>query len=73
MKYCVGDLLNHYGATQQIACKSPCKYVHYKDIPSGIAKDAVLQRFQGVAPKLELNEATVALMIRKIQADSKFK
>jgi len=73
VKYCVGDLLNHYGATQQIACKSPCKYVHYKDIPSGIAKDAVLQRFQGVAPKLELNDATVALMIRKIQADSKFK
>jgi len=26
---CIGDLLNHYGANQQIACQSPCKYIHY--------------------------------------------
>ena len=70
---CIGDLLNNYGASQQVACPTPCRYVHYKDIVPGTSKQAVLQRFQGVAPKLSLTEATIALMTKKINSDSKFK
>jgi hypothetical protein len=70
---CIGDLLNHYGASQQLACPTPCRYVHYKDIVQDTSKQAVLQRFIGVAPKLSLTETTIALMTKKINADSKFK
>ena len=70
---CIGDLLNHYGASQQVACPTPCRYVHYKDIVQDTSKKVVLQRFQGVAPKLSLTEATIALMTKKINSDSKFK
>ena len=70
---CIGDLLNHYGASQQVACPTPCRYVHHKDIVQDTSKKVVLQRFQGVAPKLSLTEATVALMTKKIDSDSKFK
>ena len=44
---CIGDLLNHYGTNQQIACQSPCKYIHYKDTPHDMIKQSILQRFQG--------------------------
>ena len=64
---CIGDLLNHYGASQQVACPTPCRYVHYRDIVQGTSKQVVLQRFQGVAPKLSLTEATIALMTNKNQ------
>ena len=58
---------------QQVACPTPCRYVHYKDIVQDTSKKVVLQRFQGVAPKLSLTEATIALMTKKINSDSKFK
>jgi hypothetical protein len=67
---CIGDLLNHYGASQQIACQSPCKYIHYTDIPHGMAKQSILQRFQA---RLALTDATVAFVTSKIKADTKFK
>jgi hypothetical protein len=70
---CIGDLLNHYGANQQIACQSPCKYIHYKDTPHDMTKQSILQRFQGVAQRLSLTDATIALVTRKINADTKFK
>ena len=70
---CFGDLLNHYGATEQIACQSPCKYIHYKDAPHDMTKQAILQRFQGMAQRLALSDATIALVTRKINADAKFK
>ena len=70
---CIGDLLNHYGANQQVACPTPCRYVHYKDIAQDTSRQVVLQRFQGVAPKLSLTEATIALMTKKITADPRFK
>jgi hypothetical protein len=70
---CIGDHLNHYGASQQIACPTPCRYVHYKDIVQDTSKQVVLQRFLGVAPKLSLTETTIALITKKINSDSKFK
>jgi hypothetical protein len=70
---CIGDLLNHYGASQQIACQSPCKYIHYTDIPHDMTKQSILQRFQGVAPRLALTDATVAFVTSKIKADTKYK
>jgi len=70
---CIGDLLNHYGANQQIACQSPCKYIHYKDTPKDMTKQSILQRIQGVAQRLALTDATIALVTRKINADTKFK
>ena len=39
---CVADLLQHYGASQQVICASSCPYVHYKSVPHGTAKDAIL-------------------------------
>jgi hypothetical protein len=69
---CIDDLLNHYGANQQIACQSPCKYIHYKDTPHDMTKQSILQRFQGVAQRLSLTDATIALVSRKINADTKF-
>ena len=62
---CFGDLLNHYGATEQIVCQSPCKYIHYKQ--------SILQRFQAMAPRLALTDATIALVTRRVNADTKFK
>jgi len=70
---CVGDLLNHYGASQQVACPVACRYVHYKDIAQDTPRQTVMQRFQRVAPKLLLTEATMAFMTKKINADPKFK
>jgi hypothetical protein len=70
---CIGDLLNHYGASQQVACPTSCRYVHYKDIVQDTSKQVVLQRFLGVAPKLSLTETTITLMTKKINSDSKFK
>jgi hypothetical protein len=70
---CIGDLLNHYGANQQVACPTACRYVHHKDIAQDTSRQTVLQRFQGVAPKLSLTEATIAFMTKKINADPKFK
>jgi hypothetical protein len=70
---CIGDLLNHYGAHQQVACPTTCRYVHHKDIAQDTSRQMVLQRFQGVAPKLSLTEATIAFMTKKIAADPKFK
>ena len=61
------------GANQQIACQSPCKYIHYKDAPPDMTKQSILQRFQGVAQRLGLTDATIALVTRKINADTKFK
>ena len=51
---CFGDLLNHYGATEQIACQSLCKYIYYKDAPHDMTKQSILQRFQGMAQRLAL-------------------
>ena len=70
---CIGDLLNHYGASQQIACQSPCKYIHYIDTPHDMTKQSILQRFQGVAQRLALTDATIAFVTSKIKADNKFK
>ena len=70
---CIGDLLNHYGASQQVPCPTPCRYVHYTDLVQGTSKQLVLHKFQIVAPKLKLTEATIALMTKKINLDSKFK
>ena len=70
---CIGDLLNHYGANQQVACPTPCRYVHYKDIAQDTSRQVDLQRFQGVASKLYLTDTTIALMTKKINADPKFK
>jgi hypothetical protein len=70
---CIGDLLNHYDANQQVTCPTPCRYVHHKDITQDTSRQMVLQRFQGVAPKLSLTEATIAFMTKKITADPKFK
>jgi hypothetical protein len=70
---CFGDLLNHYGATEQIACQSPCKYIHYKDAPHDMTKHSILQRFQAMAPRLALTDATIALVTRRVNTDAKFK
>jgi hypothetical protein len=64
---------NHYGASQQIACPSQCKYIHYIDIPHDMTKQSILQRFQGVAQRLALTDATVAFVTSKIKADIKLK
>ena len=70
---CFGDLLNHYGAIEQIAYQLPCKYIHYKDAPHDMTKQSILQRFQGMAQRLALTDATIALVTHKINADTKFK
>ena len=70
---CIGDLLNHYGANQQVACPTPCRYVHHTDIAQDTSRQMILQRLQGVAPKLSLTETTIAFMTKKIAADPKFK
>ena len=61
---CIGDLLNHYGAS---------KYIHYIDTPHDMTKQSILQRFQGVAQRLALTDATIAFVTSKIKADTKFK
>jgi hypothetical protein len=70
---CIGDLLNHYGANQQVACPTPCRYIHHKDIVQGTSRQMILQRLQGVAPKLLLTETTISFLTKKITADPKFK
>jgi hypothetical protein len=70
---CIGDLLNHYGANQQVACPTPCRYIHHKDIAQGTSRQMILQRLQGVAPKLLLTETTISFLTKKITADPKFK
>ena len=70
---CIRDLLNHYGASQQVARPTPCRYIHCKDIVQDTSKQVILKRFQGVAPKLSLTEATITLMTKKIDSDSRFK
>ena len=37
----IGDLLNHYGANQQVACPTPCRYVHHKDIAQDTSRQVV--------------------------------
>jgi len=67
---CIGGFLNHY---VQVAYPTPCRYIHHKDIAQDTSRQMILQRFQGVAPKLLLTETTIAFMTRKITADPKFK
>jgi hypothetical protein len=38
-----------------------------------MTKQSILQRFQGVAQRLALTDATIVLVTRKINADTKFK
>lgn len=70
---CFGDLLNHYGASQQIACQSPCRFAHYKDLPKTIEKAVVLQKLKILAPRYAFTDETIAFMKKKISADPKFK
>jgi hypothetical protein len=60
-------------ATEQIACQSLCKYFHYKDAPNDMTKQSILQGFQKMAPRLTLTDATIALVTRRVTADTKFK
>lgn len=66
---CVADLLQHYGA----ANASSCSYVHYKSIPPGTAKDAILGTLKYLRKAFDLTDNTVQLMTKKISADPKFK
>ena len=73
---CFGDLLNHYGHSLQghsVQVHSlqggHSVQVHSHDM----TKQSILQRFQGVAQRLALTDATIALVTRKINADTKFK
>jgi hypothetical protein len=46
---CVADLLNHYGATEQVKCKTPCRYTHYHALPPKTSRGGVLKRSMIVA------------------------
>ena len=70
---CVADLLQHYGASQRVVCASPCPYVHYKSVPQGTAKDAVLRTVKFLRKAFDLTEETIQLLKQKITADPKFK
>ncbi len=70
---CVADLLNQYGAKQQIVCETPCKYPHYNSIAKGVTKVAVMKKVQLLAPRLQLTEGTVGYLKKKIDSDVKFK
>jgi len=70
---CVADLLQHYGASQQVVCASPCPYVHYKSIPPGTAQDAVLRTVKYLRKAFDLTEETIQLLRKNITADPKFK
>jgi hypothetical protein len=70
---CVADLLNQYGAGQQIACDVPCRYPHYTAIAKGVTKAAAIGRVQLLGPKLHLTEATINFLKKKIEGDNKFK
>ncbi len=70
---CVADLLNQYGAKQQIVCETPCKYPHYNSIAKGVTKVAVMKKVQLLAPRLQLTEGTVGYLKKKVDSDVKFK
>ena len=70
---CIADLLNQYGAEQQIACDVPCRYPHYTAIAKGVTKAAAIGRVQLLGPKLHLTEATITFLKKKIEGDIKFK
>ena len=70
---CIADLLRHYGANQQIACETPCRYPHYTAIAKGVTKAAAVSKVQALGPKLHLNEATINFLKKKIESDAKFK
>jgi len=69
---CVGDLLNHYGATEQISCKVPCRYTHYDALPPKIAKSSILKRCMLVADLVKLSAETKAFLKAGIVKDKKF-
>lgn len=69
----VGDLLNHYGSTERIGCKDPCRYVHYADIPPSTSRHGLLQRSLHVAEVLKLSESTKSFLKQKINNDKKFR
>ena len=70
---CIADLLQHYGANQQAVCQSPCPYLHYKDIPQGTAKDAVVRKLEFLRKKFSLSDETVQFIAKKVASDKKFK
>ena len=70
---CVADLLQHYGASQRVVCASPCPYVHYKSVPQGTAKEAVLRTVKFLRKAFDLTEETIQLLKKKITTDPKFK
>lgn len=63
---CVADLLNHYGSTEQIKCKDPCRYVHYDDLPPKTSKSGVLKRCMLVIDALKLSDGTKAWLKNQI-------
>jgi hypothetical protein len=69
---CLGDLLNTYGASQQIACKAPCRYIHYSKIPTGTTKASVIKFVDSIHSRFGITDETVAFVNRKIDADKKF-
>ena len=68
---CVADLLNHYGSTEQIQCKTPCRYIHYDNLPPKTSRSGVLKRSMFVADALKLSEATKTWLRGKISKDKK--
>ncbi len=69
---CVGDLLNHYGATEQISCKLPCRYTHYDALPAKTLKSSVIKRCLQVAEVLKLSNDTKTFLRNSILKDKKF-
>jgi hypothetical protein len=69
---CVGDLLNHYGATEQISCKLPCRYTHYDALPAKTLKSSVIKRCLQVAEVLKLSNDTKTFLKNSILKDKKF-
>ena len=70
---CMGDLLHHYGSTEQLSCKDPCRYVHYDAIPSSTSRHGLLQRSLHLADILKLSESTKSFLKQKINNDKKFR
>jgi hypothetical protein len=69
---CVADLLNHYGASEQVKCKTPCRYTHYDALPSKASRSGILKRSMIVADMMKLSSETKAFLKTSIGKDKKF-
>jgi hypothetical protein len=72
-QFCIADILQHYGSAQRLTCQVPCKYLHYKEIPAGVTKTAIITCFENLQKRFELTDATIAFITKKVNVDKKFK